>query len=327
MKKFILVLLLSGFAISGNASVLYDGKFLKIPLKLSDINNIGNTECDLCGCYMGLDPNFAKNQVGVRYSMIKFFTEAHIEDQNPLTDHENHPGTSSTEYYNDLELYVRYYFTPKFRVLFSIPFGSNEIDGKRLNGIGDAKLLAQYQVYNSDITGMTNFWQRLFLGGGLSIPTGVYNKTLTFGVVEPHFQPGTGSLDLILTALHLAKLEKVGVGWRNDFVYTINGENKNDYKFGNRFNWTSTFFYEIPTSKITFLPHTGIYFESATQDKQSGQQAESTGGDVWFGTGGVDFYYGKFSLDLNYQFPISQKFIDEQPDNKYRIYAGLGFAF
>ncbi len=328
MKKLILILLITGFSLSGNASDLHDGKLLKTPLNLSDINDMGNTECDLCGCYMGLDPNFAKNQVGIRFSSIKFFTEGHpAAGSDPMVDHPDHGTVASTEYYNDLEFYVRYYFSPKFRVLFSIPFGSNEIDGKKLNGIGDVKLLAQYQVYNSPITGMTNFWQRLFLGGGLNIPTGVYNKTLTFGVVEPHFQPGTGSLDLILTALHLAKLEKVGVGWRNDFVYTINGENKNDYKFGNRFNWNSTFFYEIPTPKITFLPHAGIYFETAKQDKQSGQPAAGSGGDVWFGTGGVDFYYGKFSLDLNYQFPISQKFIGVQADNKYRIYAGLGYAF
>ncbi|MEO6694774.1 MAG: hypothetical protein ABIY50_10865 [Ignavibacteria bacterium] len=305
-----------------------DTKLLKLPQKLSDIHDMNDTECDLCGCYMGLDPNFSKNQAGIRFSSIKFFTEGHHEQEtNSLTDDPDHGTVASTEYYNDLELYLRYYFTPKFRVLLSVPFGSNEIDGKKLNGFGDAKILAQYQIYNSEITGMTNFWQRLFLGGGMSLPTGVYNKTLSVGVVEPHFQPGTGSLDLIMTALHLAKLEKAGVGWRNDFIYTINGENKNDYKFGNRFNWTSTLFYEIQTPKLTILPHSGIYFESAKQDKQNGQPSEDSGGDILFGSAGVDLYYGDFSLDLNYQFPIRQGFIGEQANNKYRIYTGVGYAF
>ena len=183
---------------------------------------------------MGLDPNFAMNQVGIRYSLIKFSAEAHSSVNNN-SDHPDN-GEATTEYYNDFEFYVRYYLNPKFRLLFSIPFSVNEINGKKLNGMGDTKFLAQYQVYNSDITAKTNLWQRLFLGGGLNLPTGVYNKSLTYGVVEPHFQPGTGSFDFILTALHLAKLEKAGVGWRNDIVYTVNGKNKNDYSFGNRFN-------------------------------------------------------------------------------------------
>ncbi|MEO8665720.1 MAG: hypothetical protein ABI462_09510 [Ignavibacteria bacterium] len=328
MKK--LFLILTAFIFLGTAANAANSPkhiHLKKPLKLSDINDIQDTQCDLCGCYMGLDPNFALNQVGIRFSSIKFFTEGQPETTDPALDHPGDGTQSSTEYYNDLEFYLRYYVTPKFRVLFSLPFGSNEIDGKKLNGVGDAKLLAQYQVYNSEITGKTVLWQRLFLGGGFSLPTGIYNKQLTFGVTEPHFQPGTGSFDLIMTALHLAKLEKVGLGWRNDIVYTINGKNKNEYSFGNRFNWNSTFFYELPASELTILPHAGIYFESAKQDQQNGLPAEGSGGDVWFGTGGMDFYYKDFSLDFNYQFPIHEKFIGEQAGNDYRIYAGLGYAF
>lgn len=326
MKKIIFAILI--FLISAQAYPSDPGNtFLKKPGKLSDIQDLEDINCDLCGCYMGLDPNFAMNQVGVRYSLIKFFTEAHATESDPNLDHEGHPGESSTEYYNDIEFYLRYYVSPKFRLLFSIPFSSNEIDNKRLNGMGDAKLLAQYQVYNSDITSRTNFWQRLFVGGGASLPTGVYNKTLTYGVVEPHFQPGTGSFDLLLTALHLAKLEKAGLGWRNDIVYTVNGKNSNGYSFGNRFNWVSTLFYEIDAGDFVLLPHAGGYFESARQDKQDGNLAPGTGGDVLFGTGGVDIYYGDFSLDMNFQLPLSEKLIGEQPSNDFRIYTGLGFAF
>ncbi|MDZ4712571.1 MAG: hypothetical protein SGI89_09645 [bacterium] len=329
MKKTIILLILTIVSVQA-WSFTPKHIHLKKPVKLSDITDIANTEdteCDLCGCYMGLDPNFAKNQVGIRFSMIKFFTAGHAAVTNTEVDHPGHTTEASTEYYNDLELYARYYFTPKLRVMLSVPFGSNDIDGKKLNGVGDAKVIAQYQIYNTDITGKTNLWQRIFVGAGASLPTGVYNKSLTFGIVEPHFQPGTGSLDLILTALHLAKLEKVGVGWRNDFVYTVNGKNKNEYKFGNRFNWTSTLFYEVPVSSLTFLPHAGIYFESAKQDRSNGLPAEGSGGDIMFGTGGVDVYYGDFSLDLNYQYPIRQRFIGEQADNKFRIYTGLGYSF
>lgn len=325
MKKIIITFLFifTAFNLYGNPK-----DFLKRNLKLSDIHDGGEGACDLCGCYMGLDPNFAMNQVGMRFSMIKFYTPGHVAvETDPNTDHPGHTTEESTEYYNDVELYVRYYFTPKFRMFISLPFGSNDIDGKKLNGMGDAKVLAQYQVYNSSITGHTNFWQRLFLGGGLSVPTGVYNKQLTYGVVEPHFQPGTGSWGFYGTALHLAKLEKTGIGWRNDLLVAANTANNNGYRFANRFNWTSTFFYEIPASSLTILPHAGIYFETARQDTQDGAPVDGSGGDVWFATGGLDFYYGDFSLDMNYQYPFSQKFIGEQADNDFRIYAGFGYAF
>ncbi len=324
MKNLILLL-----AIFFSAAQVRSNEEIRLPkkiVKLSDLHDNTEIGCDLCGCYMGLDPNFSYSQLGVRYSLVKFFTEAHTE-QNQNVDHEGHEATSSAEYYNDLEFYVRYYFTPKLRLFLTVPFSSNEIEGNRFNGMGDMKLMMQYQVYNSEITSKTNLWQRIFLGGGASIPTGVYNKTVAQGEVEPHFQPGTGSFDLLLTGLHLAKLEKLNLGWRNDVVYTVNGTNKNQYSFGNRFNWTSTFFYEFDTETLVFLPHSGVYFESANQDKLNGTYAAGSGGDVWFWTGGIDTYYNEFSIEFNMQLPFSEKLIGEQPNNDFRIYTGIGYAF
>ncbi|MEZ4688789.1 MAG: hypothetical protein R3A12_00860 [Ignavibacteria bacterium] len=83
--------------------------------------------------------------------------------------------------------YGRIYIDPKTRILFGIPFSINEIDNKTLNGMGDMRILGQYNIYNADINGETNFWQRLFLGGGFKLPTGVYNKQLTYGVAERIF--------------------------------------------------------------------------------------------------------------------------------------------
>ncbi len=100
MKKIFLILISIGFISSALADNFKDKINLKTPLKLSDIVDIGNTECDLCGCYMGLDPNYHKNIVGLRYHTFKFFTAAHTDI---TTDHPNHPGVSSTEYYNNIE--------------------------------------------------------------------------------------------------------------------------------------------------------------------------------------------------------------------------------
>ncbi len=233
----------------------------------------------------------------------------------------------TTEYYNNVELYGRIYLSPKTRILFGIPFSFNEIDSKRLNGMGDMRVLGQYNVYNTDIDGKTNFWQRIFLGGGMKLPTGVYNKQLIYGVTEPHFQPGTGSFDFLFTGLWIAKLQKVGLGWRNDLVYTVNTTNKNDYKFANRFNWASTFSYDIPTESVNFLPFAGIYLETANPDKQNGENEPGSGGTVVMGTMGAGITYEMLSMDLDFELPISQNFIGIQPQNDYRFFVSMGYSF
>jgi hypothetical protein len=338
MKKLVFILILVSSLTSAVFGMDPKENYLRKLNKLSDIQDKSETECDLCGCYMGLEPNFNENQIGLRYYTFKFFTEGHPEttagrtanrNGNSLNeaDHAGHGTVSSTEVYSNVELYGRIYLSPKTRIIFGIPFSFNEIDSKKLNGVGDMRVLAQYNIYNTDITGRTNFWQRIFLGGGLKLPTGVYNKQLTYGVTEPHFQPGTGSLDFIFTGLWLAKLEKVGLGWRNDVVVTLNTTNKNDYKFANRFNWASTFSYDIVTSSVNILPKAGVYLETANADQYQGANAEGSGGTVIMGTMGIDLTYKMLSLDFDYLLPISQHFIGEQADNDYRYYLSMGYSF
>ncbi len=333
MKKLILIFVM---IISASAAEADNNPFQKFNLKINKLSDISRKPpdlsdksdigCDLCGCYMGLEPNFSKNSVGVRYSSYKFYNPPH-NDAGSNADHPS--GTAeSTEYYDNIDIYFRYYINPKFRILATIPYSFNTIDTSKLNGFGDLVALAQYQIYNTNINAKTNFWQRIFLGGGFKFPTGVYNKSLVYwGEVEPHFQPGTGSLDFMLSGLYIAKLEKTGLGWRNDLIYTITTKNKNGYRFSNRFNIASTFTYEIDTKSLTFLPHSGIYYETAGEDTMNGEKEPDSGGNVLFGTAGLDMFYGDYSLDFNYSFPLSEKLNGDQAENKYRFFIGLGFAF
>lgn len=335
MKKLFVLIFTIVLSFVSSSSISFAGSdpkhvLFKNPVKLSDISDVtetGETGCDLCGCYMGLEPNFDKNQLGLRYYVFKFHNDPQPEATDPNLDHEVQSSTGSDEIYNNIELYGRIYINPRTRILFGIPFSMNNIDNKTLNGMGDMRVLGQYNVYNTDINGETNFWQRFFLGGGLKLPTGVYNKQLVYGVTEPHFQPGTGSLDFIFTGLWIAKLESIGIGWRNDLVYTVNTTNKNDYKFANRFNWASTFSYDIITESLNFLPFAGIYLETANPDKQNGENEPGSGGTVIMGTMGVGITYKMLSMDLDYELPISQNFIGIQPQNDFRFFATMGYSF
>jgi len=339
MKKIIFILtvfVLSFTSIISNAKNSPKINLLKENLKLSDISDksekydksgISDIGCDLCGCYMGLEPNFSKNSFGIRYTSYEFYSSPHSAEENSNLDHPT-SSTESYEYYRNIEIFFRYYFSPKFRVIATIPYSFNQIDSLHLNGVGDLLTIAQYQIYNTNMVASTNFWQRIFLGAGFKFPTGVYNKSLSVsGEVEPHFQPGTGSLDFLFSGLYIAKHEKTGLGWRNDIVYTINTENKNGYRFANKLNFASTLTYEIDTDPLVFLPHAGVYYETAGMDKQDEVSVDDSGGNSFFGTAGLDIYYGDYSLDFNMNFPVSEKLNGDQPGNELRFFVGLGFAF
>ncbi len=289
-------------------------------------------ECDLCACYLGIDPSYNNSQIGIRYSSFKYRNPGLPGEAN--LDHEGHGTEESNESYDNVEITGRYYFSPFVRVLLNAPYSMNTIDGKRIKDFGDVSLIGQYQVYNTDIDADTEFRQRLFAGGGVKLPTGAYNKSIVFGEVDPHYQPGTGSFDFLLSATYLARYQGK-LGFNNDVIYTLNTANSNVYKFANKFNLTSTFFYQIETGKLTrmggrewtFLPHAGTYLEYAGFDTQDGVEVDGTGGTTVFLTGGLDIYYNQFAVNFTYQHPVADNLNGTQPENERRFFIGAGYSF
>lgn len=293
-----------------------------------------SAECDLCACYLGIDPGYNNSQVGIRYSSYQFYTPGHPGESNPNLDHAGHGTEESHESYDNVELTARYYASPFVRIMLNVPYSLNDINGKKIKDFGDVSLIGQYQLYNTEIHEDTEFRQRIFLGGGIKLPTGAYNKSIVFGVVDPHIQPGTGSFDFLLSGTYVARY-KGKLGWSTDLIYTLNTSNSNDYKFANKFNVTSTFFYLIETGKQTrmggkewaFLPHAGTYIEYAGRDSQNGNEVVGTGGTTVFATGGLDIYYNQFSVNFTYQHPVSENMDGDQPENTRRFFIGAGYSF
>ncbi len=297
-------------------------------LKLKDINSpkltlskITAVPCDLCGCYLGIDPNYNLSTAGFRYRYRGFTGVSNIASVN--VDHESPAGQK--EKYNTYEIWGRYYITPKLQLSASLPLGNNNIGGERFSGLGDLNVQLQYHIFNTNLQANTKFRNRLFLGGGIKFPTGKYNEKSSDGDIEPHFQAGTGSFDYILLATYLAKMNKVGLS--TDVVYKMNTKNSNDYKFGNEFNLDASLFYEIVTKGVVFLPNAGVYFEQAPEGEMSGVPDPSSGGNVLFGSFGIDLSISKITLKLSYQAPISQKLNGGQPENDGRFISGFGFSF
>jgi hypothetical protein len=339
MKRTIIILLL--FIIP---SILFAGKssLKEIPkIKLNNssgfsLSKITDINCDLCACYLGIDPHYNMNTFGIRFRHRGYINEPApgndainstdaAGNEPPSVFHEGHSHSGKKESYNTFEIWGRYYINPKIQVLFSIPFSRNEIDNGNISGFGDAYVITQYQIFNTDVDGDTKFRNRLFMGGGLKFPTGKYNQTTGTGSFEPHFQTGTGSIDFILNSTYLATYNQAGLS--TDVSYRINTRNSNDYKFADRLNINSSFFYKIRSDNMTFLPNAGIYLEQAEKDHSKNSVDENSGGSVLFATFGIDFYLKGFSLNFNFQKPVSENLNGVQPKNDKRIVAGFGYSF
>jgi hypothetical protein len=319
-----MIVLFSSLSKADEKDKFLERNYLK---KIKSLGDIQNTQCDMCGCYFGIEPNYANSSIGIRYSYFKFVNEPHIAEANPNLDHETDPTQTETEIYSKVELVAKYNISPKFRLSLTVPYKFNDINGKSIKDFGDILLMGQYLLYTTELSlkNESRYRHRVYLGAGIKAPTGAYNKQLTFGVTEPHFQPGTGAFDFLVSGTYFAKYKDFG--FNADMSYSMATTNKNEYRFANRFNTSASLFYQLAVGETGVMPHAGIYLESAPRDKQNNIEVEGSGGSVTFLTGGADVYFSEFSVNLVYQYPINDKLYGDQAGNKFRVIAGLNYFF
>ncbi len=310
--------------ISVSAQAQFYNDFGKSNFSKSSVSDISDINCDLCGCYLGPDPNYNFNTAGIRYKQRVFNEPSSSQLSDPETDHSGHTHEGE-EIYNTYELWGRYYVSPKFQLVAVIPLSYNNIAGKSYTGAGDMQIHAKHQIFNTEVDGSTKFRNRLFLGGGLKLPTGVFNEKDDSGEVVPHFQPGTGSFDFLLLGSYFAKTSSFGFVF--DAAYKINTSNKNEYRFGNQLNLNGVFSYDIVADVLTIIPYAGIYYEYAPEDVSNSVEDPNSGGSALFGNFGLDVTFGLLAFKFNYQPPFTQSLNGNQPLNDYRLIAGIGYSF
>jgi hypothetical protein len=297
--------------------------------------------CDYCNCYLGLNPHYKKNTIGIRYHYMNY-TGTH-ESQDELSD----MGLSKSDFWETrmrAELHGQWYATQKLKLIFSAPYvinmegtngepmehshsGTSEENHhgtETIHGIGDPLILANYQLFNTTGDSM-QFSQRLFAGGGIKFPLGKWKLEDDAEAHERVHQPGTGSWDFILNAEYLVKRNKTGINVQASYMLTTS--NTQYYQFANRFNANLVCYYQVNLKKTSMYPSIGTYFEQAGKDSDHHMAVDNSGGTILFAHAGVDFYFNKFSISTAFQLPALQQLNDPQPEMKYRCIAGITYAF
>lgn len=327
--------------------------------------------CDLCTVYLGIQPNDFKNSFSLRhrYTLLErdyvneplFFARSNQRViKGEIIDKHGGEATDAialgesyryAETYNSYDVVANIYLSNKLQLNTSINFSDNYLKQNdsitdNIGGIGDLKLLLKYQLYNSVKTGdslLTNkLLHRLTLGGGITLPTGNYNKISVVDYVtefsantiigtpimelNPHLQAGTGSFGYLALLEYFIKRNSFGVN--ANVSYQLNTTNKNNFRFANRFNANSSLFVLAKLSeKIKTMPKLGLSYEKNKQDIDNDITFINSGGEVLFLNYGFNLYINKLGIEFTYYKPIKEYLMGIQAYNKNRIISQLTYYF
>ena len=301
--------------------------------------------CDFCNGYLGLNPHFKKNSISLRYHYMHYNgTEMSAADLHEMGLNKNDFYETRTNY----ELFGQFYPVQKMQVIVSLPYvrntdamseraknalgivqhamhGNNAKSKNTYEGLGDALILLHYQLFNSMASDSLGFSHRLLAGPGIKLPTGACKvETNSEAHLFAH-QPGSGSWDVMLSTIYLAKINKLGFSFNASYMMTT--ENQNQFRFGNKWNTSLTAFYQINLKKFNIIPGIGCYWEQASKDTYFNDTVTNSGGDITLGHLGIDVYYKRFALSAAMHLPFIHNLNGHQAEMNYRFITGLSYAF
>jgi hypothetical protein len=319
MKKYIIIFLLIfqyGFT-TENDSLSTINPFLKLP----QFSNTLLEDCDACGCSasggsMGFASMLNTNFIGIRYFNQSYKSTDGLYSNSPWY----------AENFNTIQVWARFPVVKNFQVSALLPYhfhNRETASGKQsISGIGDATVLGMYKIYQThkDSTVLVHTLQ---LGGGVKIPFGKFDQANN-GSVNPSYQVGTGSWDFLLATEYVVKRKQFGLNTMLNYV--IKTENEKQYRFGNQFNYATTFFYLYEKDKYSIAPQLGFAGEVYEDNYQLGQKVRNTAGDIFMGKLGFEIGKDKFSLGANVMLPIQQNLTGGNVEANYRWSLNINYS-
>lgn len=283
--------------------------------------------CEVCGCgagatYFGLQPNLARNFVGIRWRTMDFDSHLGMGER-----------FRTQEIFHTAELLARWYPLDRLQALVSVPYSVNTQYTKtgniNLNGIGDIAIVANYNIIERDNTCAPDELSHAFTaGGGLTLPTGRHelpDSDNNSEVNNPNFQIGTGSVSFLALAQYIVRLGNYGISI--DAQGKIHTANADNYRFGNRVSSTLTMFMIIDNEDWKIMPSLGVYSEYSGYNYSNGTPISVTGGYLTNALIGADIFLNTFMIGCNYQIPVMQKLGDNYLQSNQRFMTTVAFMF
>lgn len=313
---FFLFVFQFSFAIENDSIIRFN-----LVLKQSKTTLLDEEDCDACGCSasggsMGFSSMLNSNFIGLRYFNQSYKSSNGLYSNSPWYN----------ESFNTIQVWAKIPLVERVQLSILLPYHfhnrSSVIGLQNISGLGDVTLLGMYQLYQTH-RDSTLLMHTLQLGAGVKAPIGKFDSS-NGGSINPSFQVGTGSWDYLLVTEYVVKRKQFGMNTMLNYVFKT--ENEKNYRFGNQFNYATTFFYTIEKSKLTFLPQLGIAGEVYQENYQHKQKVRNTSGDILFGKLGMEIGKNKLSMGVNAMLPISQNLTGGNVKANYRLSFNLNYT-
>jgi hypothetical protein len=303
----------------------------KIPLLfLLLFSTLPGSACDICGCFMGITPYDNQSSFGLmhRYRIFsgyegqkhpffpggsQFFAPRPFNQDGLPHTHSSgtgqhaHANPSDYEAFRVLELRAKYFIHQRVELNAFVPLvmNSSRFEGNttHISGLGDVTLFAGYHVLRKIET--LRMQHRLVVGGGVKVPTGVYDQK------NPHtsnrypmlLQRGTGSMDLFVYANYITGYKNIGLSLNAS--YKLNGENTYQEGIANSTATFANLFYRISLGKeIMLIPSAQLFYEFTKGETLANEPTGEHRMDNALLGPGLDVFYKNFSLNLACQLPV-----------------------
>lgn len=255
--------------------------------------------CGTCGCGVpnfqyGILPQNQNNFVGLRYAQRSFRSRLDA----------SHTATHSKEIFQSLELWGKLCAAKRLQLFVFIPYNINyrqegEIQTE-VQGLGDVLISANYNLINT-FKNTSDLKHSLLFGAGLKLPSGDFNALKSGLTINQNFQLGTGSFDILVSALYSVRHKNTGIN--TEFSYKYNTTNSNEYRFGNTTKTAVSIFQNFSSnSSITLMPNIGVGIETFGNSSQFKQEYSDSGGWAMFYHAGIESYYKKLAFGLTHTF-------------------------
>lgn len=261
--------------------------------------------CDICGCAAGGNiisnlPTYQVDFAGVKYSHLSFI--------DPIEDFSNNNGEAiSKDVSHRADLWFRKNLNKRWQLYAIFPLQLHErhyVDGDmdQINGLGDINTIFNYRLITTTDSSESKWKHNLVAGAGVKLPTGKYRKRNRQRTLFPqNFQIGTGAFTFSPDVIYNVNTENFG--FNADFFYRFNLENESSYKVGNQISSGVYMYYWYKGVGYSLMPRLGGYFEWFGKDKEYSFVLQYSGGNLLYGTMGLDWYVGNFRLSGSYLVP------------------------
>ena len=278
--------------------------------------------CDACG--ININQTSSNLLLGHRNHILLISYQ-----QSGFTTSSDH-GHYSKDDFVTVDVMLKFRLTDRWFASVSQDYKKNErINDYRelsvLEGIGDTRVSAGYRWIdkeNKEKRSFVSFETSL----GVTLPFGQHDENIGDRNLPENFNLGTGSIGYFAQSSYFQSKNNFGFSIFTSF-FTYN-ESPGGYKLGNKSVSAINTQYDINIGGLVLVPNAGLHFELITRDKfPNGDKVEESSGKGLHGKLGLATLVNGLQLGAKLQFPISQKYINNDVLSHNRVFLDLTYFF